>query len=116
MPALREGERSVIARVLPTGESLRLARQAGLAPKETLALYGHGSKDLNESLFREFRARAVLSKSSGYEGGVPEKARAAASLGIPFILIARPEREGRKAHDVAAVLDAVARWKKEVQG
>ena len=116
IPSLREAGRSVIARVLPSEESLRLAREAGLASKEILALYGHVSEALNEALFREFRARVVLSKSSGAEGGVPEKARAAASLGIPFVLIARPGREGQKVHDVAAVLETVALWKKEVQG
>ncbi len=116
VPPLRQAGRSIIARVLPSEESLRLAREAGLAPKEILALYGHGSEVLNESLFREFGARVVLSKSSGAEGGVPEKARAAAFLGVPFVLIARPGREGQQVHDVAAVLDAVALWKKEVQG
>lgn len=115
VPCFRSRQRAIIARVLPTEESIRMAREAGLATKEILAIYGHGTGELNEALFREFQARVVLSKSSGAEGGIPEKARAAGVVGIPLLLIARPVREGEKVYTAASVLETVALWKKEVQ-
>lgn len=115
VPNFRSRDRAIIARVLPTEESIRKAHDAGLAAKEIIAVYGHGTRELNEALFREFQARVVLSKSSGAEGGIPEKAQAVLSMGIPLVLIARPAREGKKVYTVASVLETVTFWKKEVQ-
>lgn len=115
VPPLRLGERKILARLLPTEESIKVAREAGLTSREILAVFGHGTSDLNGALFREFQVRVVLSKSSGLEGGIPEKAQAALSMGASFVLIARPLREGLKVNNIASVLETVVLWKKEVQ-
>jgi len=90
LPPLRAAGRGVAARMLPTEESMRLAAEAGLDPRETIAVWGAGDADFNEAVFRARKARAVITKASGREGGEGAKAEAASRLGIPLIVIARP--------------------------
>lgn len=100
LPQLREAKRLVAARLLPTEESMKLAAEAGLEPRETIGCWGPGSVASNEAVFSEKKTRAVITKASGKEGGVGIKAAAAANLGIPFIVIERPKApEGAEKAD-----------------
>lgn len=108
LPPLREAGRGVAVRMLPTEESMTASREAGLSSREIVAVWGHGSAAFNEELFRERGVKAVITKASGREGGVPEKAAAASKLGIPLIIIERPaDPEGTRA---VASAEELAEW------
>jgi cobalt-precorrin 5A hydrolase/precorrin-3B C17-methyltransferase len=91
LPPLREAERGVLARILPAAESFAKAKRAGLAPKETVAIWGAGGADLNAALCAEHGVKCIVSKASGDVGGINAKAEAAVRLSVPFVLISRPE-------------------------
>ena len=81
---------TLIARVLPTAEVLSLCEKLGLSPKQIVAMQGPFSKELNYEMFRQCRADVIVTKNSGTIGGTDTKIAAAAALGIPVIMIARP--------------------------
>lgn len=113
MPPLREAGRAVAARVLPTEESMRLAAKAGLEPREIMGLWGPGDAAFNEAVFRGKGVRAVITKASGREGGVCDKAEAAKNTGVPFIVIERPaEQDSRKER--AETADDLLAWCQEL--
>ena len=91
LPPLREAGRAVVARMLPTEESMKLAVEAGLEPREIMGLWGPGDAAFNEAIFREKNVRAAITKASGREGGVDAKAEAAKNLGIPLVVLERPQ-------------------------
>lgn len=78
------------ARVLPTAEVIALCEKLGLTPRQIVALQGPFSKELNEELFRKYKADVIVTKNSGTIGGTDTKIAAAASLGLPVIVIDRP--------------------------
>jgi precorrin-6x reductase len=90
VPSLRKSGRNILARVLPTAESVRHAERAGLSPREIIAVWGVGDADYNEALCRFRGVCCIISKESGAPGGVDAKAEAARRMGITFILISRP--------------------------
>ncbi|MDR1137223.1 MAG: precorrin-6A reductase [Synergistaceae bacterium] len=95
VPRLRESGRGALVRMLPTAESMRQAERAHLSPREIIAMWGSGNADFNETLCRDKKVRCIVSRESGPQGGVSDKAEAARRLGIPLVLIARPrEPEG----------------------
>ncbi|MDR1943810.1 MAG: precorrin-6A reductase, partial [Synergistaceae bacterium] len=107
LPALRSAGRGVLARMLPTVDSMRAAERAGLEPCEIIASWGPGGADLNEALCVDRAVKCVISKESGEAGGVQSKALAAQKLGLPLILIRRPsEPEGlNRTDDPNALLE-----------
>jgi precorrin-6x reductase len=112
MPRIREAGRGVLVRMLPTAESMRLADRAGLRPMEIIASWGAGSADFNEALCRDRNVRVIVSRDSGARGGVADKAEAARRLGIPLVLVSRPEEipEAARAYDAGELL----RWCEEL--
>jgi cobalt-precorrin 5A hydrolase/precorrin-3B C17-methyltransferase len=101
IPRLRECGRSVLVRMLPTVESMRQAERVHLSPREIVAMWGAGNTGFNEALCRDRNVRCIVSRESGQQGGVAEKAEAARRLGIPLVLLARP----REPEDVTRVND-----------
>jgi precorrin-3B C17-methyltransferase len=82
-----------------------------LAPSEILAVWGPGGADFNEALCVDRRVRCVISKASGEAGGVEAKAEAAKKLGIPLIMIRRPdEPDGLSC---VSDVDGLLKWCKE---
>ena len=114
MPRIRESGRGVLIRALPTVESMRLAERAGLQPREIIASWGAGNADFNEALCRDRNARAIVSRDSGAQGGVADKAEAARRLGIPLVIVSRPEEISgiARAYDAEGLL----RWCEELSG
>jgi precorrin-6x reductase len=106
MPRIRESGRGVLVRMLPTAESIRLAERAGLLPREIIASWGAGTAGFNEALCRDRDVRVIVSRDSGAQGGVAEKAEAARKLGIPLVLVSRPEEIAgvARAHDAEELL------------
>lgn len=103
-PALQECE--LTARVLPTAEVIDLCEKAGLDAGHIVALQGPFSKALNVELFRKYEAEVIITKNSGTIGGTDTKFAAAAELGLPIVLIDRPQLAyPRLTHAYAEILD-----------
>lgn len=91
--AVRKKRRRLTAKVLPTREALEKCAALGLEPKNILAIQGPGSYQLNKTLLKDYNADVLVTKESGSVGGEDAKIKAALSLGIPTVLIARPKLE-----------------------
>ena len=82
---------TVTARVLPTAKVLALCERQGLKPGQIVAMQGPFSKELNEAMFRQYDADVIVTKNSGTLGGTDTKLQAAACLGLPVVVIDRPQ-------------------------
>ncbi len=97
-----------IARVLPTAESVESCRRLGLGLDSIIAMKGPGTFGLNRALLEASGADALVTKESGAEGGTEIKVAAALSLGIPAVVVERPEAGCCGA--VARSFEEVLRW------
>jgi len=81
----------LIVRVLPVASSLVKCAELGIAPARIIAMQGPFTQELNIAMFRQYEAGVVVSKESGPTGGTDTKLAAARELGIPVILVKRPQ-------------------------
>jgi len=81
----------LVARILPSELSLRQALAAGFTPDRLLCLRPPFSREFNRAILQEYRTTVLVTKASGREGGVEEKVLAASDLGVPVVMICRPE-------------------------
>ena len=88
-PYLKDAE--LTARVLPTAEVIALCEGMGIDAGHIVALQGPFSKELNKELFRRYAAQVIITKNSGSIGGTDTKLAAAQELGLPIVLIDRPQ-------------------------
>lgn len=82
-------ENRVYARILPVRASLERALDLGYPPARLICMQGPFSADLNAAMFKETKARYVVTKNSGHTGGFPEKMEAAERTGATVIIIER---------------------------
>lgn len=78
-------------RITPDSGSLELALKAGIPRPHICAMQGPFSTDFNLALWSAWRVDCVVTKESGEAGGFHSKAEAADKLGIPFIVVRRPQ-------------------------
>jgi precorrin-3B C17-methyltransferase len=78
-------------RITPDSGSLELALKAGIPRSHICAMQGPFSTDFNLALWSAWRVDCVVTKDSGEAGGFHSKAEAADKLGIPFIVVRRPQ-------------------------
>ena len=88
-PHLKDAE--LTARVLPTAEVIALCEGLGIDAGHIVALQGPFSCELNKELFRKYAAQVIITKNSGSIGGTDTKLAAAKELGLPIVLIDRPQ-------------------------
>jgi precorrin-6A/cobalt-precorrin-6A reductase len=81
----------VMARILPAVASLSQALEAGLKPAQILALRGPFSQALECALLREYGIDLLVTKESGAAGGLETKLAAAADVGVPAVVVSRPQ-------------------------
>lgn len=81
----------IYARILPTIDSLNTALKAGLNPQQILAIYGPVPAELDVSIIRSFNIDVMVTKESGFNGGLDRKIEATRQAGIPIIIIKRPD-------------------------
>lgn len=113
--ARRAGVR-VIARVLPTPESLAACAAAGLQASDIVALQGPTSAELDAALLRHFGATVLVAKESGSAGGLGEKLRAVRAVAGTAVVVERPaypanlatSEETVVAHNASEVLQWLA--------
>lgn len=81
----------VVARVLPDSLSIEQCVKLGMAPKDIVAVQGPFSLEMNLAMLREYKAGVLVTKDSGKVGGTDTKLEAAAQLGLPAVMVTRPE-------------------------
>lgn len=98
----------VFARVLPDSKVLAKCEALGLNARNILAMKGPFSEAMNIEMLKYCNASVLLTKDSGSTGGNDEKINAAGKLGIPVVMIERPEVEyGKKVGTVKEVVEFV---------
>lgn len=81
----------IVVRIVPSSYSLEKCMKLGIPGENIVAMQGIFSAKFNQVLMREFNAKVVVTKDSGERGGTPSKIEAALDLGIPIIVVQRPE-------------------------
>lgn len=81
----------LFARILPLAQSRAACRIFGLADEQVIEGRGPFSLEDNLAHLRRCRARYLVTKDGGREGGLPQKLAAARALGVTAVVIARPE-------------------------
>ncbi len=106
--------RRVVARVLPEATVLQECSRVGLQPHDIVALAGPFSRELNMALFKEYQADVIVTKNSGEIGGSDTKIAAAMALGLPIVVLERPQSEveylASPAEVLAEVKKEAAKW------
>jgi len=103
----------LFARILPDSRMVAKCEEAGLSAGNIIALKGPFSEELNIEMLKYCKAAVMVVKESGEAGGTDKKLNAAAKLGIPVILVERPEMAyTRKVSTVEEVVEFV---KQQVQ-
>lgn len=85
-------ENRLIARVLPTVESINLCLDAGIEKRNIIAMQGPFSKEMNIATMRQYDLKTLVTKDTGTVGGFQDKA-ALSELGYRVIIIKRPTDE-----------------------
>lgn len=88
--AARDAGVRLVARVLPTPESLAACAAAGLEPRDIVAMQGPASAELDAALLRHLGATVLVTKESGDAGGLGAKLRAAELAGAATVVVERP--------------------------
>ncbi|HTD16653.1 MAG TPA: precorrin-3B C(17)-methyltransferase [Chthoniobacterales bacterium] len=78
-------------RITPDTGSLELALDAGISRSHICAMQGPFSTEFNMALWSAWKVDCVVTKESGEAGGFSFKAEAASKLGIPFVVVKRPQ-------------------------
>lgn len=90
----RKSGRRIIARVLPEPRVLVECAAIGVASRDLIAVQGPFSTEMNIAMLKEFKAGVLVTKDSGKTGGTDTKLEAAARLGIPVVVVGRPDYHG----------------------
>ncbi|MDY6803667.1 MAG: precorrin-6A/cobalt-precorrin-6A reductase [Cyanobacteriota bacterium] len=97
---------TLFVRVLPSVESLQGAIAAGFAAKSILAIRPPVSRELEKALWQQWQISLVVAKASGVAGGEDIKRSLSAELGIPLIIIERPNvNYPQQTRDLAAAIE-----------
>jgi precorrin-6A/cobalt-precorrin-6A reductase len=82
---------TLFARILPSKAALQRATEAGFVQDRLMALRPPISLALEMALWRQWRIERVVTKASGQPGGEGVKRQVAEALGIPLVVIRRPQ-------------------------
>ena len=80
----------IIARVIPSIESLEICQKNGLEGKQIIAMQGPFSLQANLAQIADYKAGFLVTKESGSAGGFDEKIEAAHEAGIKCFVIKKP--------------------------
>lgn len=87
----------LVARVLPSEESIRICAENGLEGSQIIAMQGPFSQKMNEVQIRDFKISLLVTKESGRAGGTDDKIEAAKSCGIKCFVIKKAESRAVEA-------------------
>ena len=82
---------TLFARILPKVASLETALAAGFTSDRLIALRPPINAAMETALWQQWQISLVVTKASGQAGGEDVKRHVAVNLGIPLIIVARPE-------------------------
>ena len=85
-------EKRVVARVLPTISSIESCLSAGIASKHIVAMQGPFTKEMNLAMMEQYGCKWLVTKNTGKPGGFDDKL-ACLSAGYHMIVIGRPVTE-----------------------
>ncbi|XVG95128.1 precorrin-6A reductase [Eubacteriales bacterium KG127] len=89
---VKDKKTRLMARVLPTIESLNLCFDAGIEKKNIIAMQGPFTKEMNIATMNQYGCKILVTKDTGTMGGFQDKA-ALAELGYKIIIVKRPTEE-----------------------
>lgn len=104
--------RRCYARVLPTPSVVEKCSALGFEGRNLIGMQGPFSEELNLAMLKQVDASWMVTKSSGKEGGYPEKCEAAIRAGVGIVVIGRP---AEKAEHAMELEEAIA-YLKETYG
>jgi precorrin-6A/cobalt-precorrin-6A reductase len=81
----------LFARILPSLTAMDAALAAGFTPDRLIALRPPIPAELEKALWQHWEISLVVTKASGTAGGEDVKRIVAAELGIPLIIVNRPD-------------------------
>ena len=81
-------------RIVPSLSSLKTCLAAGYSPRQLICMQGPFSQEINLVMFKNAKARILVTKDSGTPGGFAEKVQAAQMLGMIIAVLAKPEETG----------------------
>lgn len=90
--SLKDFDSRIVARVLPSVESIELCREAGIAPKNIIAMQGPFTEDMNVATLKQYNCKILVTKDTGRPGGFKDKIKCA-EMGTEIIVIERPTEE-----------------------
>ncbi len=97
---------TLFARILPSIASIDAAIAAGIKPERIIAIRPPVNAELERVLWRQWEISLVVTKASGAAGGEDIKRTVAAELGIPLIVITRPNIDyPQQTSDFSVVLE-----------
>jgi precorrin-6A/cobalt-precorrin-6A reductase len=82
---------TLFARILPYASSVAMAVQAGFTSDRLIAIRPPVSLALEKALWQLWQISVVVTKASGHSGGEEVKRQVAEELGIPLVVISRPQ-------------------------
>lgn len=82
---------TLFARILPSVNSLTVAAAAGFSSDRLIAIRPPLNRDLEKALWQQWQISLAVTKASGEAGGEDIKRSVAAELGVPLIVISRPQ-------------------------
>lgn len=106
----------LFVRVLPTMETLALCMEQGLKGKQTIAMQGPFTAEMNEATIHQYGISCLITKQSGITGGYFEKLEAAKKTGISVFVIGHPgEDDGDSFSEVCHKLGKICRQKIQIK-
>jgi len=114
LSVITEFRNRAYVRILPNTESIEKCIASGIDEKKIICMHGPFSAALNECMLRETKAKYILTKESGKEGGFAEKITAAGKLGITAVIIKNTENEGLSLEQVKALINEKYAYDKHV--
>ncbi len=80
----------LFTRILPRLDSLKIALSSGFREENIISLRPPISLDLEKAIWKQWEIDIVITKASGKQGGEDIKSKVSKDLGIPLIVIQRP--------------------------
>lgn len=109
---IKDFKTRLFVRILPDSRMVQKCEEAGLTAGNIIAVKGPFSLEMNIEVLKHCKASVMVTKESGETGGTGEKLEAAKKLGIPVILIERPQIEYEtKVSTVEEILEYVEKLK-----
>ncbi|MBN1632317.1 MAG: precorrin-6A reductase [Thermoleophilia bacterium] len=97
--AARATGRRLVARVMPTTESIAHCLELGMAPGDIVAMQGPAGADLDAALLKHLGVTVMVTKESGEIGGLTAKLEACRRAGVTPIVVMRPHGAPQSGSD-----------------